>query len=61
MRNVFKGFQVSHMAVPKIHEAKINQAYTTMHAPKPILRIRQEKPQVAKRARMPGRNPGIGR
>lgn len=61
MRNVFKGFQTSHMAVPKIHMAKINQAYTTMHAPKNITRVRQEKPQVAKRAKMIGRNPGIRR
>lgn len=59
MRNVFKGFQTSHMAVPKIHMAKINQSFASMHAPKGIRQVREPKMQTAKRAHMPGRNPGV--
>lgn len=60
MRNVFKGFQTSHMAVPKIHMAKINSQFNTHHAPtlkRGALRI--DKQQVAKNALRPGKNPGI--
>lgn len=59
MRNVYKGFQTSKMAVPKVHAAKLNQAYDIHHAPglkRPALRL--EKGQTAKRVRMPGKNPG---
>lgn len=62
MRNVFKGFQVSKMAIPKIHEAKINQGFSSMHTPslkKSFLR--QEKPITAKNASRPGKNAGIKR
>lgn len=60
MRNLFKGYQASKMAVPKVHMAKINQAFSNHHAPalkRPVLRI--EKQQVAKPAHRPGKNPGI--
>ena len=61
MRNVFKGFQASKLAVPKLHQTKINSEFNTHHAPslkRPVLRIeKQQTPKIAKR---PGRNPGIG-
>ena len=33
MRNVVKGFEVSHMALPKVHEVRINQGFNNYHAP----------------------------
>lgn len=57
MRNVFKGFQTSHLAVPKVHVAKINQQFNAHHAPslhRPALKI--EKQQSVKRVPMIGRN-----
>lgn len=56
MRNVFKGFQVSQLAVPKIHAAKINQSFQAMHTPR-----RPPAPTIPKSAPRPGRNPGIRR
>lgn len=41
MRNVVKGFQASHLAVPKLHVSKINKAFDVHHAPtlkRPALR-----------------------
>lgn len=59
MRNVVKGFQASKLAVPKVHMAKINQAFDMHHAPslkRPALRIETQK--FAKRVKRPGKNPG---
>lgn len=62
MRNVAKGFQVSHLAVPKLHMAAINQHFTTYHAPKLHLSVpRIGKPTTAKTANRPGKNPDIKR
>lgn len=63
MRSVVKGFQVSHLAVPKVHEAKINSGFAAMHAPslkRPTLRL-NNRVSVSKPASRPGKNPGIGR
>lgn len=62
MRNVFKGFQVSKMAVPKLHVAKMNQAFNVHHTPslkRPVGRL--EKQATAKTASRPGKNAGIKR
>jgi hypothetical protein len=50
MRNVFKGYQVSKMAVPKLHEAKINQGFAKMHAPPMARQVKMPKETVARRA-----------
>lgn len=59
MRNVFKGFQVSHLAVPKSMERGINNHYTSMHgghSPRLSFGLfRQPKQQPVTR---PGKNPG---
>ena len=55
MRNVFKGYQVSKLAVPKQHEAKINQGFAKMHAPPMAKSVRIPKPSVAKTARPVGK------
>lgn len=59
MRNVFKGFQVSHLAVPKSIERGINNHYTSMHGGRPPRAsfglLRQPKLQPVIR---PGKNPG---
>ena len=63
MRNVVKGFQMSKMAVPKVHEKMINSGFAAMHEPKlrrPALRL-NDRIGVAKNATRPGKNPGIGR
>lgn len=60
MRNVVKGFQASKLAVPKVHQVKMNAAFNNHHAPtlkRPVLRI--EKQQTAKNASRPGKNPGV--
>ena len=41
MKNVYKGFQVGKMAVPKIHAAKINSEFSSRHtltAKRPFLK-----------------------
>lgn len=61
MRNVFKGYQTSKMAVPKLHQMAINKEFSNHHAPalkRPALRI--EKPVTPKIAKRPGKNAGIG-
>ena len=55
MRNVFKGYQVSKLAVPKLHEAKINQGFAKMHAPPMAKSVRIPKSSVAKTARPVGK------
>ena len=55
MRNVFKGFQVAKMAVPKLHEAKINQGFAKMHAPAMTRTVRIPKEVKAKTARPVGK------
>jgi hypothetical protein len=55
MRNVFKGFQVAKMAVPKLHEAKINQGFAKMHAPPMSRTVRIPKETKAKTARPVGK------
>ena len=55
MRNVFKGFQVAKMAVPKQHEAKINQGFAKMHAPPMTRTVRIPKEVRAKTARPVGK------
>lgn len=55
MRNVYKGFQVSHLAVPKIQEAKINQGFQAMHISTPR---RPPAPVVPKMPKRVGKNPG---
>lgn len=55
MRNVFKGFQVSKLAVPKLHEAKINQGFAKMHAPPMAKTVRIPKPTVAKTVKPVGK------
>jgi len=62
MRNVFKGFQTSQMAIPKVHMAKINADFNVHHAPvlkRPALRI--DRQVMPKNALRPGKNPGIKR
>ncbi|MDE3021593.1 MAG: hypothetical protein KGI54_07005 [Pseudomonadota bacterium] len=51
MRNVFKGYQVGKMAVPKLHEAKINTGFAKMHAPPMAAHVRIEKPILPKTAK----------
>jgi hypothetical protein len=61
MRNVFKGFQVSHKAVPKIHQTNINKSFSTMHAPglkRPAIRGESGVKLPKKAHKLPGRNPG---
>lgn len=59
MRNVYKGFQVSHLAVPKTMEASINNHYSSMHGGRMprasfgLLRKPTQRPVT-----MPGKNPG---
>lgn len=55
MRNVFKGFQVAKLAVPKLHEAKINQGFAKMHAPAMTRTVRIPKETTAKTARPVGK------
>jgi hypothetical protein len=55
MRNVFKGYQVSKLAVPKQHEAKINQGFAKMHAPPMTRTVRIPKETTAKTARPVGK------
>ena len=55
MRNVFKGYQVAKMAVPKLHEAKINQGFAKMHAPPMARTVRIPKETTAKTARPVGK------
>jgi len=50
MRNVFKGYQVAKMAVPKLHEAKINQGFAKMHALPMTRQVKIPKEVTAKRA-----------
>lgn len=50
MRNVFKGFQVSKLAVPKVHEARINTSFQKMHAPPYARTVKIPKETVARRA-----------
>lgn len=60
MRNVYKGFQFSQLAVPKMHAAAINSSFTAMHSPKPPSMLRRPPAaETAKPARRPGKNPGI--
>ena len=54
MRNVFKGYQVSKLAVPKMHEAKINQGFAKMHTPPMSRTVRIPREKVAKTARPVG-------
>ena len=61
MRNVFKGFQASKLAVPKSHATSINKAYDTHHAPalkRPGLRLEYGSKLPKKAGKLPGRNPG---
>lgn len=68
MKNVFKGFQASHLAVPKIHAASINSGFKATHAlglKKPTLRMestvkvaKTAKPVTNKKTRMPGKGSG---
>ena len=62
MRNVVKGFQVSHLALPKVHMAAINQHFNNYHAPSLHMQSpRVGKPTTAKNANRPGKNPGVKR
>jgi hypothetical protein len=64
MRNVFKGYQASKMAIPKVHERAINNGYMSMHGGKvntlkrPVLRLESTVKAAKKAPKMPGRNPG---
>lgn len=61
MRNVFKGFQASHLAVPKLHAAKINKAFDVHHAPslkRPALRQEYGSKLPKKAGKMLGKVPG---
>jgi len=55
MRNVFKGFQVAKMAVPKLHEVKINQGFAKMHALPMARQVKIPKETTAKTARPVGK------
>ena len=65
MRNVVKGFEISHIAVPKPHQNRINKMYSRMHSPgtgihkikKPAGLAKSSK--LPKMPKMPGKNPGI--
>ena len=62
MKNVYKGFQTSKTAVPKVHEAAINKSYSRYHGGglrmlRPRLDVTMKLPKKA--PKMPGRNPGI--
>jgi hypothetical protein len=42
MKNVYKGFQVSKLAIPTVHAAKINADFVKVHSPtykRPFLRL----------------------
>jgi len=64
VRNVAKGFQISKIAVPKMHEAKMNSLFLKTHrAPKiPTMRrlprFSETKPMQAK---LPGMRPYRGK
>jgi len=59
MRNVYKGYQVSKMAMPKGHMESLNKAFSQMHGPRPEREIRKP-PAAEKLPRLPKR-PGINR
>jgi hypothetical protein len=64
MRNVVKGFEFSQMAVPKVHEGKINSSFNSFHGPsvrgptKTYLRSAPKSP-LRKAPGMPGKNVGM--
>ncbi len=60
MRNVYKGYQVGKLAIPKAHVASINTMYANTHGVglrRPV--VRPEKAITAKYAERPGKNAGI--
>ena len=60
MRNVFKGFQASKMAIPKIHMDSINSGFKSTHAitaKRPALRM-ESGIKLPKKVKLPGKNPG---
>jgi len=58
MRNVVKGYEVSHLAVPKMHQNGINKLYNRMHGPRTSQKF-LKNPKRLKMPKMPGHNPGI--
>jgi len=61
MRNVFKGYQVSKMAVPKTLASSIQKDFDVHHAPslsRGVLRL-PNAVKVAKRIGRIGKNPGV--
>jgi hypothetical protein len=67
MRNVYKGFQVGKMAMPKapsMHSlsevSSLNKGFSALHAPRAIRPIHQStKISTAKSASRPGKNVGV--
>jgi hypothetical protein len=61
MRNVYKGYQVSKMAMPKGHMESLNKAFSQMHGPRPAHFV--EKPPKAQKVptlpKRPGKNKGF--
>jgi hypothetical protein len=64
MRNVVKGFQFSHLAVPPVHVGKINSSFSSLHnasgprVPGPRM-IRVAPKSTLKVAKRPGKNVAI--
>lgn len=63
MRNVFKGFQVGKMAVPKVHMEKINKSFSSYHSPHPrspsFGTLSRKAPAGLKVPKRPGHTKGI--
>lgn len=61
MKNVYKGYQVSKMAMPKGHLESLNKAFSQMHGPKPSHYIpKPPRPEpLPKLPKRPGRNKGF--
>lgn len=57
MRNVVKGFEISHIAVPKPQQDRINKMYSRMHSPSAGIRKVKKPRGPTKSAKLP-KNPG---